>query len=149
VNRYQKQKEKNARRLEKLNQRKEIFDQRREIHETKKSMRRIWIPETTSSKKYVRFILGNCTAVEAYSMVAMWVKDDLSALYALIGAVVTEGVAFAVYAAKAYKETEREEANKLERDKQAELISFEKYKLENGYTETEEDTEPDREAAMG
>lgn len=77
------------------------------------------------------YIFINCTVVEIYSMVAMWHLGDLSSLYTLITAVVGETVSFAVYAAKSYNETKQEEIIKLERDKMA------------------QDTEPDREGAMG
>lgn len=52
-------------------------------------------------------IVANCTAVELYSMIAMWHFGDLSALYSLIGAVVGESIAYVSYCAKAKKENTR------------------------------------------
>jgi len=66
----------------------------------------------------------------------MYMLQDLSSLYALISAVVTESISFAIYAAKAYNETKQKELIKLERDRM-EMNTMEEY------------TEPDREAAMG
>lgn len=50
------------------------------------------------------FIFCNCTAVEIYSMVAMWHFADLSALYALIGAVIGESITYISYNVKACRE---------------------------------------------
>ncbi|MCD8216711.1 MAG: hypothetical protein LUD01_01465 [Clostridiales bacterium] len=144
---FEKERQRYEKRLEQARRKKEIYDQRQQIYEIKKEMRRFRPPTTT--KILMAWIFGNCTAVEIYSMAVMYLLQDLSSLYALITAVIGETISFAVYAAKAYNETKQEEAVKLERDKQSELINFQKYKLENGYAETEEDTEPDREAAMG
>lgn len=71
----------------------------------------------TTTKVLMAYIFINCTAIEVYSMVAMWHLSDLSALYSLITSVVTETMAFAVYCAKAYSETREEERIKLERDR--------------------------------
>ena len=46
----------------------------------------------TTTKLFMYFILFNCTAIEVYSMITMFVLKDLSALYALIGAVVGESI---------------------------------------------------------
>lgn len=63
-------------------------------------------------------MLVNCLAIEAYSCYVMFVLQDLSALYSLIGAVVTttigEVLAFTVYSAKSYKETKAEKDMELE-----------------------------------
>jgi hypothetical protein len=53
------------------------------------------------------FIFCNCTAIELYSMVAMWHFADLSALYALIGAVVGESITYISYNVKACRENTR------------------------------------------
>lgn len=101
--------------LARAKQEKEIFDKRMEIVAVKKQIRRFQKPTTT--KIIVAFIFLNCTAIEVYSMAAMWLFADFEALYALITAVVSEAMAFAVYAAKAYNETKQEEIIRLERDK--------------------------------
>ncbi|MCC8157289.1 MAG: hypothetical protein LIO54_08440 [Oscillospiraceae bacterium] len=104
-------------RLEQARQEKQLFEQEQQIRDIKRSMRR-WNPPTTT-KLLMAFILINCSAVEIYSMVAMWHLQDLSALYSLITAVVTESLSFAVYCAKAYNETKQEELIKLQRDQMA------------------------------
>ena len=48
-------------------------------------------------------ILINCMVVEVYSMWVMYKLVDLSALYTLIGAVISESVSFAIYCAKSFK----------------------------------------------
>lgn len=70
----------------------------------------------STTKKLIYFILLNCTIVELYSMWAMYVLSDLSALYSLIGAVITESISFAIYAVKAFNETKEEERLRFERD---------------------------------
>lgn len=129
MNTFDRKKQRYDKRLERTKQRKEIFDRKAEIRTVKKSMRRFKLPTTT--KILMAYIFINCTVVEIYSMAAMWHVGDLSALYTLITAVVGETVSFAVYAAKSYNETKQEEIIKLERDKMV------------------QDTEPDREGAMG
>lgn len=71
----------------------------------------------STTKLLVFFIILNCSIVEIYSMFIMYNLKDLSALYSLIGAVVGESIAFAIYCAKSFKETKEEAINKLERDK--------------------------------
>ncbi|MCD8088223.1 MAG: hypothetical protein LUE22_06525 [Oscillospiraceae bacterium] len=100
--------------MEALKREKECFDREAELREVKRSMRR-WKPPTTT-KIIMAWLIINCTAVEIYSMVAMWQLMNLDALYALITAVITETISFAVYAAKAYNETKQEELVKLARD---------------------------------
>jgi len=129
---FQKERQRQDKRLEQVKREKEIYNQRLEIHDMRRQMRR-WKPPTTT-KILMAFIFGNCTVVEVYSMAVMYLLQDLSSLYALITAVISESISFAIYAAKAYNETKQEEIIKLERDK-----------LEMDI----EDTEPDREGAMG
>jgi hypothetical protein len=73
--------------------------------------------KVSTTKLLMLFIFGNCTIVEAYSMWVMYVLGDLSALYALIGAVITESISFAIYCVKAFNETKEEERIRLEREK--------------------------------
>ena len=56
------------------------------------------------SKMALAYIFVSCTAVQLYSMAAMWPFADLSALYSLIGATVGEAISYCAYAAKATKE---------------------------------------------
>lgn len=60
------------------------------------------------SKKMLIYIVVNCTVVQVYAMVAMFVLQDLSALYALITAVVGETIAFFIYEIKAARENTSE-----------------------------------------
>ena len=53
------------------------------------------------SKLALIFILTNCTIIEIYAMVVMFMFRDLSALIALITAVVTESISLCAYFAKA------------------------------------------------
>lgn len=58
----------------------------------------------SASKVALAYIFLSCTAVQLYSMAAMWHFADLSALYSLIGATVGEAISYCAYAAKATKE---------------------------------------------
>lgn len=58
----------------------------------------------STSKVALAYIFLSCTAVQLYSMAAMWHFADLSALYSLIGATVGEAISYCAYAAKATKE---------------------------------------------
>lgn len=58
----------------------------------------------SQSKMGMWYIFISCTAVQIYSMVAMWHFADLSPLYALIGATVGEGITYYAYTAKAKAE---------------------------------------------
>ena len=102
----------------------EIRELKREINNVKhdKANKK----KVTTTKKLIAYILINCTVVELYSMFVMFYLRDLTALYTLIGAVVTESISFAIYCAKAFKETKEEETLKFERDK---------FKLENNVKE--------------
>lgn len=70
----------------------------------------------TTTKVFMWFIFVNCAIIELYAMFTMFFLGDLSALTALIGAVIGEAMTFAVYCAKAYNETKQEEQIKLERE---------------------------------
>lgn len=65
---------------------------------------RLKIKWPTQSKLGMWYIFISCTAVQIYSMVAMWHFADLSPLYALIGATVGEGLTYYAYTAKAKAE---------------------------------------------
>ena len=94
----------------------------------------------TTSKFFMLFILMNCTVIEIYSMVTMFVFNDLSSLSSLIVAVVTESISYAVYSAKAYKGKKSEVEAELERDR----FEFEK---ENALQEIESFEEGDYEGS--
>lgn len=65
---------------------------------------RLKIKCPTQSKLGMWYIFISCTAVQIYSMAAMWHFADLSPLYALIGATVGEGLTYYAYTAKAKAE---------------------------------------------
>ena len=65
---------------------------------------RLRINWPTQSKLGMWYIFISCTAVQIYSMAAMWHFADLSPLYALIGATVGEGLTYYAYTAKAKAE---------------------------------------------
>ncbi len=65
---------------------------------------RLKIKWPTQSKLGMWYIFISCTAVQLYSMAAMWHFADLSPLYALIGATVGEGLTYYAYTAKAKAE---------------------------------------------
>ena len=72
---------------------------------------------TSTTKILITFIMVNCTLIEVYSMYVMYHLQDLSSLYSLIGAVVSESLSFGIYCAKAFNETTEEQKILLERDK--------------------------------
>lgn len=57
-----------------------------------------------TAKMAMWYIFISCTAVQTYSMIAMWHFADLSALYSLIGATVGEAISYCAYAAKSARE---------------------------------------------
>ena len=61
----------------------------------------------TTSKLAMWFILMNCVIIEIYSMAAMWHFGDLSALYALLGAVVGQSITYISYNNKSCRENSR------------------------------------------
>lgn len=62
-------------------------------------------------------IFVNAIVIELYSMIVMFVFQDLSALYSLIGAVIGVSISYAIYCAKSFYGRREEERNKLEREK--------------------------------
>jgi len=70
-----------------------------------------------TTKIIIGFILVNCTIVEIYAMVLIYMFADLDSLAALITAVLAESLSFAVYSLKSYKETNAEEMISLERER--------------------------------
>lgn len=71
----------------------------------------------TTTKFLMYLILGNCFIIELYSMWIMIFTGDLGALSSLIGAVIGESIAFAVYCYKSFNENKEEARAELERDK--------------------------------
>lgn len=88
-----------------------------ELSQINNSFRSERIKKLTTTKIFMYFILLNCTAVEVYSMIIMYLLQDLSALYSLIGAVVGESISYAIYCAKSFHDSKEEAKSLLERDK--------------------------------
>lgn len=88
------------RKIERAGERKQLKD------ELRAKRQEYWPPKKwpSTSKMAMAYIFISCTAVQIYSMVAMWHFGDLSALYSLIGATVAEGIAFCSYEAKSARE---------------------------------------------
>lgn len=103
--------------------RKELLkaEERRRVKELKEVKAMHTIKEyqraVSTTKILTYFILINCTVVEAYSMWVMYRLQDLSALYSLIGAVITESISYAVYCAKSFKENNAKFNLAFEREK--------------------------------
>lgn len=80
----------------------------------KKAMRFRKNKPSTTSKKLIAFLFINCTAIELFTMYvtlksfylayAIGMMVDFTPLVALIGAVVSEVIGFAIYSLKAAKE---------------------------------------------
>lgn len=109
--RFEKRKRKELLKLEKRKKESELREISNQCKEEKEKKKK------STTKVLMAFILANCTIVEIYSMIVMFVLNDISALYSLIGAVVGESVSFAIYCTKSYKENKEEAINRLERDK--------------------------------
>lgn len=69
---------------------------------------------STTTKQLMLFIVLNCTLIEIYAMITMFKFQDLTALDALISAVVAETIAFFIYCIKSYFETKSEKNHELE-----------------------------------
>lgn len=90
-------------RLRRIQRRGEEALRRREL---KAEIEKYWPKKQwpSTAKIALAYIFISCTAVQIYSMVAMWHFADLSALYSLIGATVGEAISYCAYAAKSAKE---------------------------------------------
>ena len=73
----------------------------------KRKVRKRYRKRITTSKLAMWFILINCVVIELYSMAAMWHFGDLSALYALLGAVVGQSLTYISYNNKSCRENSR------------------------------------------
>ena len=87
------------------------------LYRNKNSRRDEVRKKRTTTKVLMYFILINCSMVEIYSMIAMYLLSDLSALYSLIGAVVGESISYAIYCCKSFHDTKEEKKHDLEREK--------------------------------
>ena len=72
---------------------------------------------STTTKQLMMFIIINCSIIEIYTMVVMVMFQDLSALTALISAVVSESFSFMVYCTKSYLENRSEKNHEYDMEK--------------------------------
>jgi len=93
---YKDKKEKAERYAERIKQRQELYEIRHKNDRPKK--------EVTTGKKVLAYMIANCTIIELYSLVAMTIFADLSALPLLITAVVAECISVCGYYVKSTKE---------------------------------------------
>lgn len=102
-----------------------------EKNKFKKEKKKIQTTKIIAAILMVAMLL-NCIAIEIYSAYAMLVLQDLSALYALIGAVVSttvgEIVAFTIYCFKSLSETKAEKE-----------LEFEYHKFEQQYCQSDDE----------
>lgn len=96
---------KKKRRRQELKQIKRVYGPRKQEHS---------IDLSTTTKQLMMFVFINCTIIEVYSMIAMLIASDLSALSTLVTSVVAEAFAFAIYCTKSYFETRSQKENELE-----------------------------------
>lgn len=104
------------RKLEKASIERERRIKENEIYEIEADVPILKKRKFETSKFLMYLILINCVFVEVYSMWVMYYLKDLSALYSLIGAVITSSITFAIYCAKAYKGKKSQVDAQLERD---------------------------------
>lgn len=93
---------------------KKLLLRKLELREDKKAVRRKFFPKPSTTKILMWFLFLNCTVVEVFTGYAtlqsfslareMNIAPDLTPLVTLIGVVVGEVIAFAVYAVKSLKE---------------------------------------------
>ena len=89
---------------------------------------------STTTKQLMLFIVVNCSIIEIYTMIVMVKFQDLSALTALISAVVSESFSFMVYCTKSYLENRSEKNHEYD---------MEKLRFENESCELEEELQED------
>lgn len=86
--------------------RKQILIREQKIKEEKAEFKKK--NKIPTQKLTLAYIVINCSVIEIYSMVAMWRLRDLSALYALIAAVIGECLSYVTYCAKSSKENQKD-----------------------------------------
>lgn len=86
-----------------------------EIKKLKKENRKKLGLTTTKLLSYYLFIIFN--AVLIYAMIAMWHFADLTYLGVIISDIIGQILVYGIYAIRAFKDTQSEEAMRLERDK--------------------------------
>lgn len=93
---------------------KDLLERKQKLKEEKRKLRDSGKKKLTTSKKLIIFLFINCTLIELLTGYAVFrgyelavftgLQPDLSPLVTLIGAVVGEVIAYAIYAVKSTKE---------------------------------------------
>jgi hypothetical protein len=93
---------------------KELLERKYKLRQEKKEFKKQFLPKISTSKLLILFLFINCTIIELFTGFVTLKSLDLTALtmttpdftplVALIGAVVSEVVGYAVYAIKSAKE---------------------------------------------
>lgn len=93
---------------------KEVLEKKYKLKQDKKEFKKQFLPKISTSKLLILFLFINCTIIELFTgfvtlksldlTTLTMMNPDFTPLVALIGAVVSEVVGYAVYALKSAKE---------------------------------------------
>ena len=93
---------------------KEVLERKYKLKQDKKEFKKQFLPKISTSKLLILFLFINCTIIELFTgfvtlksldlTTLTMANPDFTPLVALIGAVVSEVVGYAVYALKSAKE---------------------------------------------
>lgn len=93
---------------------KEVLERKYKLKQDKKEFKKQFLPKISTSKLLILFLFMNCTIIELFTgfvtlksldlTTLTMMNPDFTPLVALIGAVVSEVVGYAVYALKSAKE---------------------------------------------
>lgn len=93
---------------------KEVLERKYKLKQEKREFKKQFLPKISTSKLLILFLFINCTIIELFTgfvtlksldlTTLTMVNPDFTPLVALIGAVVSEVVGYAVYALKSAKE---------------------------------------------
>lgn len=93
---------------------KEVLERKYKLKQDKKEFKKQFLPKISTSKLLILFLFINCTIIELFTgfvtlksldlTTLTMMNPDFTPLVALIGAVVSEVVGYAVYALKSAKE---------------------------------------------
>lgn len=100
--------------LEEIKDYNESEERKLKLKQEKQKYKRFHFPETSKIFAFYLFILFNVILI--YTMVAMWVKNDLSYLGVLITDIGAQVITFGIYCVKAFKGKKEEERIKFERE---------------------------------
>lgn len=107
--------EKYADYIKKLEEKRFLRKKKAELRQIKKDYNRKLGLTTTKLLSYYLFIIFNVVLI--YALVAMWHFGDLSYLGVIITDILGQLLIYAIYAIRAFKDTQAEEQVRLERDK--------------------------------